>query len=362
MENKLITQEDLLNSKSLRNKAMTKKNLEILDKVKAVSLFPQDLFVGVRQAASYYEVSVELIKKCIQRHRDEFEKDGLRNLTYEEISKYRDIANQLGYVDEEGKEYIGAQARAFIYIPKRALLRLGMLLKKSPIAIQIRSYLLNVEDKATTEQKVEAVKEVANEVLAIDTISPAKAQIEERKLAIQNMQLDVKETKLNNRKELAMIEKYTKKAVLLGIPSLEASILIQETLLNNEDIEKAILDRLKSYDELRLTIARGRVRSQLSIIAETLFENDYELLYHMLSDKLRPVLGTNMRATRERLKKKYGKYSKQVPSYLDIIAEYKAWDHAEKALEEIKAEKLALKAAVKPSLKKGRGIPEVKEN
>lgn len=360
MEKRIITQEDLLTSEQLRNKAVTEENLAILEKIKAVSFFPKDLFVGVRQAANYYEVSVESVKKCIQRNKEELEKDGLRYLTYEEIVKYRDIAKSLSYVDEDGKDYIGSQARAFIYIPRKALLRLGMLLKRSKVAIQVRSYLLNIEDISTEEQKVESIQEIANEVLALD-VSPAKAQIEERKIAIQNMQLDVKEVKLNNRKELAMIEKYAKKAVLLGIPQLEASILIQETILANGDIEKAILDRLKSYDELRLTIARGRVRSQLSIIAETLFENDYELLYHMLSDKLRPVLGINMRASRERLKKKHGKYSKQVPSYLDYIADYKAWDHAEKALEEIKAEKLALKAAAKPRLRKNRNaIPEVK--
>lgn len=360
MEDKnLITQNDLLTSKNLRNKVLTKKNLEVLDKVKVVPLFPQDLFVGMKQAASYYEVPVDTVKKCIQRNREELESDGLRNLTYDEIVKYKSIANEL----EEGNDYIGLQARTFTYIPKKALLRLGMLLKKSPIASQVRSYLLNVEKNSTTEQKVEAMKEIANENMSLEVISPAKAQLEERKLNIKNLQLDIKEIKINNKKELALVEKYTKKAVLLGIPSLEASILIQEAIIAKKDIDKAILDRLKSYDDLRLTIARGRVRLQLSMIAETLYDNDYEMLYHMLSDKLKPVLGINMRSTRERLKKKHGKYSKEVPSYLDLIADYKAWDIAEKALEEIKAEKLALKAASKSNSKKkitSKAIPEVK--
>lgn len=361
METNLISQEDLLISKELRNKTLTKKNLEVLDKVKAVPYFPNDIFVGIRQAANYYEVSVETVKKCIQRNREELEGDGLKTLSYQEIEKYKDVIDLLK--DETAKNYIGAQARSFLYIPKKALLRIGMLLKRSAVAIQIRSYLLNIEKNSSKEQKLEAIEEISSKPITMDVISTGKSQLEERKLAIKNLQLDVKEIKLNNKKELAMVEKYTKKAVLLGIPELEAAILIQETLMENKDVEIAILNRLKSYDDLRLTIARGRVRSQLSIIAETLFNNDYETLYHMLSDRLRPQIGVNMRSIREKLKKIHGKYSKKVPSYLDLIADYKAWDLAEKILEEIKKEKLAMKAAVKPKrvkTSKVNSLPEVK--
>lgn len=359
--NTLISQEDLLNSKILRNNVINEKNLEVLDKVKAVPYFPQDIFVGIKQAATYYEVSLDTIKKAIQRNREELEDDGLRVLSYEEMCAYKDILKSLGDTNEN---YIGEKARAFVYIPKKALLRLGMLIKRSKVAIQIRTYLLNIEKNATKEQKTQAIKEISNKPIEIDNLS-LQYPLEEKRLAIKNLQLEVREIKLNNQRELAMVEKYTRKAILLGIPALEASILIQESLMSNKDVEAEILNRLKDYENLNLTISRGRVRSQLSIIAETLFQNDYEILYRMLSERLRPILGINMKAIRDKAKKKYGKYSKQVPSYLDLIADYKAWEIAEQVLEEIKTEKLAMKAALKspPAPRKTsmvHSLPEVK--
>lgn len=358
MENNLvINQEDFLNSIDLRNNIITEDSLEVLDKVKAVQYFPNDLFVGIKQAAAYYEVSLDTIKKTIRRNRKELENDGLKVLSYEEMLKYKDILKSLD------NDYIGEKARAFIYIPKKALLRIGMLIKRSKVAIQVRTYLLNIEKNATKKQKVQAINEIANKPIEKDIVQLKETSLENRQLAINNLELDVKELKLNNEKELSMIEKYTKKATILGIPSLEASILIQKSLITNKDIEEEILNRLISYEKLESTIARGRIRSQIEVIAETLFFGNYESIYHMLSDKLRPILGINMRAIRNKAMKQYGQHSTKVPSYLDIIAEYKAWDKAEQVLEEIKKEKMALKAAKKQQYKKtynGCSLPEVK--
>jgi hypothetical protein len=53
---------------------------------------------------------------------------------------------------------IQSRARALTIIPRRAIFRIGMLLRDSEVAKKVRTYLLNVEENATPEEKLRAVE------------------------------------------------------------------------------------------------------------------------------------------------------------------------------------------------------------
>ena len=72
-------------SKTLRNEAVASANVDFLDKIKVVQYLTNDMIMSVEQIANYYEVSKKAVETVIQRNRDEFEEDGMKVLTGEEL-------------------------------------------------------------------------------------------------------------------------------------------------------------------------------------------------------------------------------------------------------------------------------------
>ncbi len=135
----------LVESKSLREEKINK--IEVLDKVKLIKYMTDDNIVSVDQAANYYEVDKEAINSVIRRNEKELNEDGLRTLTGKELKVFKgnvQVDHNLKYTSH------------FRIIPRRALLRIGMLLRDSEIAKEVRNYLLNTEENS--EIKTEALK------------------------------------------------------------------------------------------------------------------------------------------------------------------------------------------------------------
>lgn len=126
----------LLESVSLRESCIDRAN--VLDKVKKLILLPGDMNGSIDQVSSYYEVGDETIRSCIKDNREELASDGLRVVTGDELKSFKDLG------------LIGKNTSAFTIIPRRAILRIGMLLRDSVIARAVRVYLLNTE--ATSSQ------------------------------------------------------------------------------------------------------------------------------------------------------------------------------------------------------------------
>ena len=127
----------LLESKSLRDEYANR--TEILNKVKALVLLPDDVNATTEMATNYYEVSLKALEALIQDHREELESDGLRVLR----------GNELTYFKQVGA--ISKNSAALTIIPRRAILRIGMLLRDSEVAKAVRTALLNIEDVARNQ-------------------------------------------------------------------------------------------------------------------------------------------------------------------------------------------------------------------
>jgi len=137
MEAMNVNTDLLLEVRELRDRLADR--TDVLEKVKALTLLPDDLHATIDMVASYYEVSRKAIESLIVDHRDELESDGLRTISGKELSFFK----------EEG--VISKNTPSLVIIPRRAILRIGMLLRDSQVAKTVRTYLLNVEEEARVE-------------------------------------------------------------------------------------------------------------------------------------------------------------------------------------------------------------------
>jgi phage antirepressor YoqD-like protein len=175
----------LVESREMRDKYISKDY--VLDKVKALTMLPDDMHVTVQMVADYYEVSKNLIDVMIKNHKDEFVSDGIKVLRGNELKEAKQ-----GYLKGLSSLKFTSQ---LTLLPRRSVLRVGMLLRDSEVAKKVRDYLLNTETIATEEQKI-----MATEALRFDNIfeaikSPdflryvANALEEREKLKMKNNEL-----------------------------------------------------------------------------------------------------------------------------------------------------------------------------
>ena len=151
----------LVESKSMRDQmvsnATDERMNEVLNKVKGLILLPDETNVTTEMVASYYEVDKEAILYHIRNNKEELESDGLKVLKGKELKEFKDFLTNGGLPHQS---FIGERASALTIIPRRGILRLGMLLRDSIIAKSVRTYLLNVENNADIELKMQSFMEI----------------------------------------------------------------------------------------------------------------------------------------------------------------------------------------------------------
>lgn len=108
--------------------------VEVLDKVRALRMLPGDTYVTTEMVAAYYEVGIEAIKTLTKDNRAELEADGYDVIEGARLRSFKDLSG------------IGGRARSLALFPRRAVLRLGMLLRDSAVARQVRDCLLDAEE------------------------------------------------------------------------------------------------------------------------------------------------------------------------------------------------------------------------
>ena len=109
------------------------------------------------QMATYFEVPVDTVKSVVKNNRDELVSDGLKVLRGKDLKDVRSIV-----------DLASDTSQATIWTP-RAALRLGMLLRDSEIAKNVRTVLLDVAMQVPS-MPVEQVKEsLPSRELALET-------------------------------------------------------------------------------------------------------------------------------------------------------------------------------------------------
>lgn len=136
----------LTESRTMRTQTATR--VDVLDKVKALALLPDGLHATTEIVASYYGVDTDVIEKVVQRNREELTANGYLVLRGPELRAF------------ETDNLSVSKRRALAVFTRRAILNVGQLLTGSDVASLVRTYLLEVEEKATEQQRADAVEAV----------------------------------------------------------------------------------------------------------------------------------------------------------------------------------------------------------
>lgn len=144
---------------------------EVLEKVKKLLLIPSFEVMTLKQVADYYEVNPHTVEMICSRNSDELNSDGVCR------KKVKDFLNSQ-HVRAEKSSY----TTTFVYdnglnitmsngglkvFPRRAILRVGMLLRDSEVAKEVRTQLLNIEEKVSDETKTHDIDEEQSLMLSV---------------------------------------------------------------------------------------------------------------------------------------------------------------------------------------------------
>lgn len=187
---------NLVENRELREEVISR--IEVLEQVKNVLTLESTDFSTVKLAAEYYEVNEDAIKKTIERNKDELTEDGLRVYRQKEIKEMLEIV-------ENTKKGLNVTfkipSRGLTLIPKRALLRIGMLLRDSEVAKEVRSRLLDIvhDVEVNTDIVDNIVEEIRTEQdIRVDMIDAMTTGDYMKLQVLQTELLNIKNKRINH--------------------------------------------------------------------------------------------------------------------------------------------------------------------
>lgn len=164
MTNTKITTKNFLDNKELREQTIAR--VEVLDKVKQLFLIPEFECMTIKQVADYFETELETIQWQYKNNKDEFDEDGV---TIKSPSKFtscsqtttRKMVQKRTFLEItlDNDTIIAIPNCGVKCFPKRAILRMGMLLRDSKVAKEVRTQLLNTFEHTTEEQRTAEIDE-----------------------------------------------------------------------------------------------------------------------------------------------------------------------------------------------------------
>lgn len=251
----------LLENKKMREEVVGR--IEVLEQVGELLLLPNTEFATTEMVAKYYAEDIETIKKIVERHNDEIISDGYKVLTANELRDIKSLCQ------------IKSRARSLAIFPKRAILRVGMLLRDSKIAKELRSRLLDIIHDS--EQGQGNIETIINEIS------------EEKQLMLQRIEAEMN----GNFDEVCVIN-----AKLFA--------------LKNKRISE-LEDEIKIITENSLTIKEARkvINRLVRIIAMKEFSGAFGKAYSELYSKVNYQLGINIKARNK----------KSNQSYIEVLTE-----------------------------------------
>lgn len=165
-----MEQLELIEKQEIRNQYIDR--IDVLDKVKEVILLPYGDSMTMEMVSDYYEVGLEAINSLVKDNREEIESDGYEVLVKDELKSFKNLCE------------IKSRARQISIFTKRSILRVGMLLRDSEIAKQVRTSLLNMsENKNAIQQEI---NNIDKEKLLMLDIMCAKDDME-RMVSMNNL-------------------------------------------------------------------------------------------------------------------------------------------------------------------------------
>lgn len=198
-----MKEKEILESKEIREKLSER--IEVLDKVKELLLLQIGQYATTELVAQYYEVTVETVKWQLNHNRDEFLSDGYKVWKRKELQNLDRELNLLSkkgtfsIVDKEGNEILTAPNTGVALWTPRSILRLGMLLRDSKIAKEVRTQLLNVNEVAKEKDEEIVTQHIDEEKQLLINIAIANNPMDQM-VAVNNYKLYMERYKIDAEK------------------------------------------------------------------------------------------------------------------------------------------------------------------
>lgn len=157
-----MTESQIIEVKDIREKCIEK--VEVLNKVKKLFLIPEMEVMTTKMVADYYDVDMDTIRQCYLRNKEEIDLDGVIKKKIGDFNESDKLSHSL----IKTKYNISFNINDYkVVIPncgilcfsQRAILRIGMLLRDSEVAKEVRTQLLNTFENSTIEQRVTKIDE-----------------------------------------------------------------------------------------------------------------------------------------------------------------------------------------------------------
>lgn len=278
---------NLIESKELREQAAGR--VEVLDKVKELLLLPQLEMMTAKQVSDYYEVDIEAIQKCYNRNKEEINSDGATKIPLKSmLSRFGQnvqIVSYQGYKEFKLSDEVTLRVPnvGIVLFPKRAILRIGMFLRDSKVAKEVRTQLLNIVENSSDEVKT---KEVNNELSLFNDLGRAimHGSMEEAMVAVQSivqyqqrhiekLSAENEEIKSNNQLLAADILRWDNRPAVNKAVRVIAGILSKPTAYVWKEL----------YDELRYKHGIGLTQRGKSPFIQYVKEDEWPLVQQSLS-------------------------------------------------------------------------------
>lgn len=230
---------DFITEKDLRSKAVENElAIAKMQMVKELLLLDGTELATTEMVANYYDVkSIETINSVIKDHREELENNGLKvykgsELANSDVMSFKDFTrNRANYKFElNDGTTLSVGGKGITLFTKRAILNVGMLLRDSDVAIELRSRLLDIVHDAD--------KGIGNTQTVVEEIDETTRLSMELGVAMINgdlvkcMELNAKINELKNKRITELegtIETIKTKATTIEEFRRQANVLIKAT-------------------------------------------------------------------------------------------------------------------------------------
>ncbi|KXY13844.1 hypothetical protein [Bacillus paranthracis] len=159
MTNLIKNEETFIINANIRESYMNR--VDVLEKVKGLLLLPNMEMATTKQVAEFYEIEDSVIRHVIKENKEELLQDGYKINVGKDLA--RELISHAKVERERGHILINGEMRLpyteVALFPKRAILRVGMLLRDSLVAKEVRTQLLNIEERTSDEIKVADISE-----------------------------------------------------------------------------------------------------------------------------------------------------------------------------------------------------------
>ena len=232
---------DLVEDLNARKEAMENciRNIEVLENVKEILTLGNTEFITVQMVADYFEVDKNTIEVLILRNKKELEENGYRVYKRKEI---REIFLNLQDVSLESTQYkdvlnlqdvsLEISNRGMALISKRVLLNIGMLLRDSEVAKELRRRILDIVHDA--EQGKGSIETIENEINEEEKLTTELSRAILKGDMAKFMELTTKINELKNKRIVELEEQVE------GYEGLIDSFINKNSLYSIRDVGKSL--------------------------------------------------------------------------------------------------------------------------